>query len=702
MQTTSRFILASLMLFAMLAPMDSAQAYNASCPPGKVMTGIQGKLGAYLFFWTVLGQVEPTCRSLTAEGSWVDDEEVGASGGTGDGDSWSLDCNPNHAVTGISGMEGDVVDSIEIQCSPIPTWMRASSSFPGMSDGPEGGGGGVSEYSDTCSGGYFGKSLTGDEGFGVINTIELECETVPWGLVQEIPINYFPAAEQHIANLTPEFQWSLIVNAHNYHLCVTRGLSTQFCDLLDVYTDGQLQAQFSYYTPPQALSMEDLTFASWKVQACNGAGVCGDFSTNTSYLPPVDDDDDVHDPDCACNTNDQCQNGCACDGDCPCVGSDVTFFNHGGSDLCSVYQNIRCQNCHSETFRERDTPTPPIGNHFPDIDAPNVNCELCHIKNHPGEWFTPANQEFEKPCFDICQDLQAWAAGHDIVQHLSTGFDPRIEWSFDPSGFSPNDHTDTLDAPAVTEMNYGEFISTSQAWIADGLCCALGAAGAGARTSLPNDRRGGDDDDQKRARRDHKKLLDELPKDFRRSPFPTKQIDPPRPDPRFSNRGLIKAVDWKGQPLSNADQRALRDAGLAPEASRDQVQAAIDLARSGATFAPHPMVRRVSTSGGRRLDRGLSVVPGAAQATSITLQGPNLDRVRKVRATVDGRPNRDLKIRVRRKSTDTLELEIQATGNAKIDTQYQIELETAEKRVAIHDQTFNVTIEAADSTESDR
>lgn len=89
---------------------------RAHCPDAEALVGITGRSDQ-----TVAAVTGAICVALMADGKWASAGAARRSTGpaTAAGRDFTLQCPPDHGVTGISGRAGSVVDGLSLRCAPL-------------------------------------------------------------------------------------------------------------------------------------------------------------------------------------------------------------------------------------------------------------------------------------------------------------------------------------------------------------------------------------------------------------------------------------------------------------------------------------------------------------------------------------------------------------------------------------------------------
>lgn len=155
--------------------------YDDACPAGEAMTGLHAIVDAYL------RRVEIECAPLTLVASGGSASvAVGASHGLGMNGSWPgtdgyARCAAGSVVVGVSGNDGQLVDSLVLACAPLTVSGSAGAWVLGRgattSTARVGGSGGSAAAPYACPAGMVVHRMSGAYGDG-LDQIHFECATV--------------------------------------------------------------------------------------------------------------------------------------------------------------------------------------------------------------------------------------------------------------------------------------------------------------------------------------------------------------------------------------------------------------------------------------------------------------------------------------------------------------------------------------------
>jgi hypothetical protein len=147
--------------------------FSLSCNANEVMVGVTGRAG-----W-VVDRLAALCQAVDSNGAPAGaTRQTAAAGGTG-GNAFTLRCPAGQAVAGIQGRAGQMVDRIQVSCRRVTggtttgavTWIAAA-----------GGNGGSAFGAHPCTGDRPAKSLVGRAG-SAIDRIRLGCALPAAGTV---------------------------------------------------------------------------------------------------------------------------------------------------------------------------------------------------------------------------------------------------------------------------------------------------------------------------------------------------------------------------------------------------------------------------------------------------------------------------------------------------------------------------------------
>jgi hypothetical protein len=142
-------------------------AFTLRCQNDQVLAGITGQASA------LIDRIQLLCVQVDPLGRWVGTPYAASvAGGTG-GKQFSRVCAPNHAVSGIIGRASVVIDQLQIRCGPLTNGPRlnAIGTFFSLAAGGTGG----SEFGPfDCADSKPGSGLTGRAGT-YVDQLRLAC-----------------------------------------------------------------------------------------------------------------------------------------------------------------------------------------------------------------------------------------------------------------------------------------------------------------------------------------------------------------------------------------------------------------------------------------------------------------------------------------------------------------------------------------------
>jgi len=134
----------------------------------QVLVGIGGKASA------VVDRVQPLCAQVDRLGRWVGYEVGGSIAGGSGGTAFTLRCPRDHAVSGIQGKAGSLIDQLRIKCGSLTARPKLAS-IGSVLAGQAGGTGGNPFGPFDCVDNKPGRGLIGRAG-SFVDQLRLACD----------------------------------------------------------------------------------------------------------------------------------------------------------------------------------------------------------------------------------------------------------------------------------------------------------------------------------------------------------------------------------------------------------------------------------------------------------------------------------------------------------------------------------------------
>lgn len=143
-------------------------AFTLRCASDEILTGVRGRASS------LVDRIEPRCVQVDPLGRTVGlPVDRGFAGGNG-GTSFSLGCPEYHAVSGIQGKAGSVIDQLRIKCGPLASGPKLAS-IGSVDAGQAGGSGGNAFGPFDCVDNKPGRGLIGRAG-NFVDQLRLACD----------------------------------------------------------------------------------------------------------------------------------------------------------------------------------------------------------------------------------------------------------------------------------------------------------------------------------------------------------------------------------------------------------------------------------------------------------------------------------------------------------------------------------------------
>jgi len=151
-------------------------SFALRCANDQVLVGIGGKAS------TLVDRVQPLCAQVDPLGRWVGSSYVGSivagsTAGGGGGTAFTLTCPKNHAVSGIQGKAGSVIDQLRIKCGSLTAGPKLAS-IGSVLAGQAGSSGGNAFGPFDCVDSKPGRGLIGRAG-SFVDQLRLACDFPP-------------------------------------------------------------------------------------------------------------------------------------------------------------------------------------------------------------------------------------------------------------------------------------------------------------------------------------------------------------------------------------------------------------------------------------------------------------------------------------------------------------------------------------------
>ena len=143
-------------------------AFTLRCANDEILRGVRGRASS------LVDRIEPVCTQIDPLGRTVGFAvDRGFAGGNG-GTSFFLGCPDNHAVSGIQGKAGSVIDQLRIKCGPLASGPKLAS-IGSVVAGQAGGSGGNAFGPFDCVDNKPGRGLIGRAG-SFVDQLRLACD----------------------------------------------------------------------------------------------------------------------------------------------------------------------------------------------------------------------------------------------------------------------------------------------------------------------------------------------------------------------------------------------------------------------------------------------------------------------------------------------------------------------------------------------
>ena len=151
-------------------------SFALRCANDQVLVGIRGKASA------LVDSVQPLCAQVDPLGRWIGSSYIGSIvagsiAGGGGGTAFNLSCPKNHAVSGIQGKAGSLIDQLRIKCGPLTAGPKLAS-IGSVVAGQAGSSGGNAFGPFDCVDNKPGRGLIGRAG-SFVDQLRLACDFPP-------------------------------------------------------------------------------------------------------------------------------------------------------------------------------------------------------------------------------------------------------------------------------------------------------------------------------------------------------------------------------------------------------------------------------------------------------------------------------------------------------------------------------------------
>lgn len=146
----------------------SGSSFALRCANDQVLVGIGGKASA------LVDRVQPLCAQVDPLGRWVGNDVGGSVAGGGGGTAFTLRCPRDHAVSGIQGKAGSLIDQLRIKCGSLTAGPKLAS-VGSVLAGQAGSSGGNAFGPFDCVDNKPGRGLIGRAG-NFVDQLRLACD----------------------------------------------------------------------------------------------------------------------------------------------------------------------------------------------------------------------------------------------------------------------------------------------------------------------------------------------------------------------------------------------------------------------------------------------------------------------------------------------------------------------------------------------